>query len=498
MSTVETPATTAHPRALLIAAALVTLELIGGMQIYLSGTILPVIAAELGGRRWYGSVTGISLVAQFIGMPSGAVLLARVRLSRLLVASTLLIVIGAVTSALAPAMGVFVLGQGLRSLGGGVMAVVTMGAVVRALPPRVRRVTLALTSATWIASSVLGPIYAAGLTHALSWRWAMLVYLPLLLAGRWVVAMNVPHAADAPGRPGASGGAGWVGALLLGSGAGLLALSPAFRSPPVACAQVLGGCILLLLGARAVLPPGTLRELLPHRGHRGRIGFLAAAGAGTGDPAEAGGRRAAIAAMLLLPGAYFAADVALPILAHDLLGLGVAGIGAILMAGGLAWALVGLLVGARPARSAHGVRRRIVAGAGLLALADTGIALVLLAPPLRAVLQAHPAAVLAGLWALGGIGMGLAYLEVMNRVFEGDASLDGIAPEQAASAVVLAESIGAAIGTGLSTTFLATGLGWGSPGLLGAGIGTSVLTLATLALIPLGVRAARPPTTVVP
>lgn len=176
---------------LFIAVAVIILELIGGMQSYLNQLILPIMANDLHGQNYYGVILGASSIATMTGLPIGAALINRVRLARLLVGATLVLVFGALVSAVAPSLIVFVIGSILRGLAGSILAMTSIGAVALGLSGRARQLTLAFASASWVVASIVGPAYAAWVTHLLSWRWAMLLYLPFLLAAKFVIAFNL-------------------------------------------------------------------------------------------------------------------------------------------------------------------------------------------------------------------------------------------------------------------------------------------------------------------
>ena len=77
-----------------IAIAVITLELIGGMQSYLNQLILPILAKDLNSQNLYGVILGVSSVATMAGLPIGATVINRMRLSKLLVSATLTLVLG--------------------------------------------------------------------------------------------------------------------------------------------------------------------------------------------------------------------------------------------------------------------------------------------------------------------------------------------------------------------------------------------------------------------
>ncbi len=171
--------------------AMLVVELLAGMQIYINQTVLPLLATDLHARSHYGLVTAAAQVPTFLTMPLGGAMLARWRADRLMTALTALLVVGAVLGALAPGIEVYVAGEVLRGLAAGALATVSMGVLVAGLPDAWRRLFLAVGSATWVISSLLGPAYAATISELYSWRWALVAYIPLLIGARLVMSREI-------------------------------------------------------------------------------------------------------------------------------------------------------------------------------------------------------------------------------------------------------------------------------------------------------------------
>lgn len=127
---------------LVIAIAVIILELIGGMQTYLNQLILPILAKDLHAQNLYGVIMGVSAIASMAGLPIGAALMNRMRLPRLLMGATVFLVLGACTSAAAPHISVYLLGAAIRGLAGSTLAMTSIGAVALGLSGRARRLTL--------------------------------------------------------------------------------------------------------------------------------------------------------------------------------------------------------------------------------------------------------------------------------------------------------------------------------------------------------------------
>lgn len=434
-----------------IAISLVVIELIAGMQTYVTQTVTPLMAVDLHGRRLYGVLTASAQIGQFLTMPIGGALLTRFRASTLLTWLMPVTAAGAALCALASGMPVFIAGTVIRALASGALATVGMGVIVTEMPKAWRTHVLAALSGIWVLSSLVGPAYASWFSYAAGWRWAMVAYLPVFFAARGLIAWQLRSSPPMRRKSALR----VPSAFILAGGIALVAL---FTSPSW-WRIVLGaiGICAVAVAAANLMPDGVVRLRR--------------------------GRPSAIAAMFVLCGVYFGAYSLTAILAHDVLGFSTLAIGVLLGCGGLGWALVGLYCGGRPAESGALLISRVKRAAALMTtgLLFMGASLVL--PP--------PATALAGTifsagWVVAGAGMGFGYLDLMNRIAEPHA--DGINQSQAATAVVLAEAIASALFATVATTSLVSVSDvWGGRS---AGIIFPVLACLAVALVPLARRAA--------
>lgn len=401
----------------MLAVALLVVELISGMQLYLSQTVLPLVAKDLDGRHLYGVVAAAGQATMFLTMPLGGWLLSRFRLSRLMLVLTVATVAGALLSATATEMGQFIAGAAVRGLAGGALATVSIGAMAYGLPQDKRQLVFAGLSAMWVISSLVGPLYAAWAAALWGWRWAMVLYLPLLLAARAVIARQVPTQPP-------SGDKAPIGAsVAMALGAVAVAL-PAGRYSAVAVA--LG--IALMLGATyRVVPRGV---------------FTARAGV-----------PAALLALLWLSACYFGATEVLGVVAHDVFGFGAAGIGVVIAAPALAWALLGIWSGARPALAPDSFRARartgwllLTCGLGVYVAAAFGVGAE--TPGTLGTL------VIAGV--VSGAGMALLYPDLLGICF---CEQPGFSVPNLAMSVVVLEAVGSALATTIAFTWFGAGGG---------------------------------------
>lgn len=394
-------------KSIVLAIAVILLELLGGMQEYLSQLILPIMATDLNAQGSYGVIMGVSTISSMIGLPIGASLLKRFELPKLLLVLTLVLATGAAVSACAPNIVIYLVGSVIRCLAGASLAMTSIGAVALGLSGRARQLTLAFSSASWVVSSIVGPNYAAWVTHLLSWRWAMLLYLPLLLAARVLVALNLKTERTAKESP-----FPFKAVLLICVGV-LLTIIPS--SGYLKAVLMAVGFVLLARVVVILMPTGTFFDKKP--------------------------RKMALAGMFFLTASYFSANELIGLTAHDVYSAKPDGIGMILLGGGLGWALTGLYCGLKPANTKR--RYRVRSTVGLAAITVTSV-LISLCIWFGFTIENMVLALIV-LWTIAGIGMGITYLDTMNIFFEDPDVNDGISIEEMASSSVIVEGLSAAM-----------------------------------------------------
>jgi MFS family permease len=335
--------------ALRLAAGVVALEFAAAVSSFVSATLLPTVATALDARAHLGLLLAGPTLGLFVALPLAPAVLHRLGPRRTLAAGMVAYLAGAVLSATAVSAWVYAGGRFVGGLASGLLAVFGISAVIRELDEGVRARVVAVSSAMWILPAFVGPPGTLALEHAVGWRWALLAPVPIVLAGRFLVAGAVRTAPDEPAhRP--------VGrTLLVPAGVALLL---ATRSPVLVAA----GAVVALAGVAGLLPAGTARLR-------------------SGAPA-------ALAAMLLFGTGWFGADGLVTVLFTDGYGTSVGRAAIVLSAAPLAWAVTSLAV-----------PRKVPPAVGL-ALAAAGVAVV-----------AASASYGLGLvgWTLAGVGIGLAY-----------------------------------------------------------------------------------------
>lgn len=246
------------------------------MNLFLAAALMPSIVQDIGGEAYYAwAATGFLLAAVIASMLVSR-LLAAWGAARTYAVAFLVFGIGAVLSALAPAMGLLIAGRVIQGLGGGLLAGLGYAVIRTALPEPLWTRASGLVSAMWGVGTLVGPSLGGAFAELGAWPWAFgaLAAAAVVLA---VVSLRV--------LPGAGDGAGRrmplpVAALvLLTLAAAAFSLSSVVPSgAPVGVALGAGGVLLilfLLVDARSAA--GVLPRLTYQRGNPLRWVYLTVA-----------------------------------------------------------------------------------------------------------------------------------------------------------------------------------------------------------------------------
>jgi MFS family permease len=412
-----------HRRALTIGLVL-TITLVAFEALAVS-TVLPIVAKELGGLQLYGWVFTSFFLGSLIGIVVVGGLIDRGGLGRPFAVGLGLFAIGLLVGGLAPTMEVLVAARFIQGLGAGTIPPIAYVAIGRSLPDRLRPRMFATLSTAWVLPGVLGPAIAGIVGEVFGWRYVFLGLLPLiavagLLTIRALVAVPPNEVAEAAEAEAANAERRRLPfALLVAAGAGLITVGLTMGEALPTIGLALLGLALAIPALRRLTPAGTLtaRPILP----------------------------AAVLLRGVMTFTFFGVDAYVSLTLENYRGLSAVVAGIVLTAATVSWT-AGSWIQARNAER-WPTDRFVRAGfvVTVIGLATFGLIL----------LPEVPVAWAVPTFAVAGLGMGLGYAPLSLIVLrEAPPGTQGTA----SSALSLLDTLGTAMGTGVSGAIIAASL----------------------------------------
>jgi MFS family permease len=425
------------------------------------GTVMPLVASDLGDIRLYGwTFTGFFL-GNLVGIVAAGVVIDRSGVRTPFVIGLLLFAVGLLIGGLAPSMPVLILGRLIQGAGAGVIPPVAYVTIRQWYPERIRPTMFALLSTAWVVPGLVGPAISGWIGDHTTWRLVFLGLLPLILVSGGLTLLALRRTGD--GRDAADGTDASAGppardrradlvkfglALLVALGTGLLLMAPTIGDPPLAVALAVAGVVIALPAVVRLLPDGTLRA------------------------------RSGLPTTILLRGvltfAFFGANAYLPLALIDVRGTSATEAGVVLTSATLSWT-TGSWIQAN---------RNAVWGAARLVRIGMAVLVVGLATTSVVLLPGVPVAVAVVTWGITGLGMGLNYsslsLLVLRDAPEGETG-------NATAALQLSDVLGTTLGTGLGSALVAIAIGTGST----VGVGIALAFAVSVAVAAGGLALSR-------
>ncbi|MFL4909178.1 MFS transporter [Streptomyces sp. MMS24-I2-30] len=474
----ETPATGtadgvfARPYRALTCGVILSVALVAFESLSIA-TVLPEIARALGGLDSYGWGLSTLMLANIVGTVAAGRSADRTGVRRPLLLGLVVFTAGCLLAGAAGSWPLFLAGRAAQGLGVGAIMGMAYTVVGLAYPERLRARMFALLSSAWTLPSLVGPALAAWIADAADWRGVFLLMLPLttaaaLLALPPIRGLGRPAASDTSDISDASDagqdGRWWQGpvaascALTAATTVLLWALS--LRAVLLLVVLALAGLAVALASLRRVTPPGTL-SLRP--------------GVGAG-----------IVVRGLLCAVYFGSEAFIPLGLTELRHLSATQAGLGLSVGALTWVAGSALQARHDTRAAGDGKAR---GRGRsVALGCVVLFAGLLVTALAMLLPAVPALFAVAGWAVGGLGMGVAFNAATTDTMEQAAS----GQEGAVSAgLQLAQTLSTALISGAGGAAIAIAHAHGST-TRGALLGVFAVTGVLAALAVPAARRLRP------
>ncbi len=190
-------------------------------MVFLDTTIVSVALPEIG--RDLGSTEGLQwvvsayLLALGVAQPVTGWVAARVGAKQALLATLGLFSLASLLAGAAPTLPLLIVARILQGLTGGLLIPLSTTILFAVFPPNRRGRVIGLSGMLVMAAPALGPVISGYVLTVMSWRWLMLLNIPVGLVGLLVGARFIPRTGDRERRP-----FDLWGLVLIGSGLAFL------------------------------------------------------------------------------------------------------------------------------------------------------------------------------------------------------------------------------------------------------------------------------------
>ncbi|MDQ3881425.1 MAG: MFS transporter, partial [Chloroflexota bacterium] len=390
-------------------------------------TVMPLAGAELHGTALYGWTFSAFALASMLGIVGAGAAVDRYGVRPPFITGIAVFAIGLGIGGLAVSMPMLVAGRAVQGIGGGILTPVAYVLIARGYSERARPKMFAILSSAWVVPALVGPAVAGTVGDHVTWRLVFLGLLPILTAAGLLTTVAIRGQSDRgnAGRQTTAreGLARLARAVVVAAGTALLLAGLGNPVSVTGAAMVVAGAVAVVPALVGLLPPGTLTA------RRGLPAVILSRG--------------------VLTFAFFGAGAYLPLALVSVRGTTAFEAGLTITASALSWT-TGSWIQARR-NAVWGERRLVQAGFGavLLGIASTAAILHPAVPVFVAVLT----------WALGGLGMGMAYASIALLVLR---TAEEREQGRATSALSLSELVGTSLGTGVggAAVAAATSAGW--------------------------------------
>lgn len=332
-------------------------------------TVMPEVAKQLDGLALYALSFAAPIAVGVVSMTVAGPEIDRNGPARALRLGVGIFSTGLLVAGFASTMSIFLVGRVVQGLGMGLISVALYVVIGRQFPEHLRARVFTVMTSAWVLPALIGPVISGFIAETMGWRWVFLIVPVLALVALWLIWPAVGELGGDPATR-TSHRRTWRAALIA---IGILAVSLAGqRSHQWWPILLLSGLTLVVANAPKLLPQGTWK------GRRGLPSVIATRG--------------------LLSAGYFGAETYLPLSLVEHRGFTVTQAGLFLTSAAVLWFTGSWLAANVPALASKSLRVRLGAMGVLIAISSTFLTLS----------TTVPVVIVAALWSVGGVGMGLA------------------------------------------------------------------------------------------
>ena len=164
-----------------LTAGLVSTVTLVAFEALAVGTVMPLVAGELGGISLYGWAFSGFFLGNLVGIVAAGSAIDRSGVRGPLLAGLGLFAIGLVIGGLAPSMPILVLGRIVQGAGAGAIPGVAYVTIANSYDESVRPRMFAILSSAWVVPGLVGPAIAGWIGDHITWRAVFLGLLPMIL-----------------------------------------------------------------------------------------------------------------------------------------------------------------------------------------------------------------------------------------------------------------------------------------------------------------------------
>ena len=406
-----------------LSIGIVALVSVFGFEGIAIGAVMPVAAADLDAISNYAVAFTSFTMASLLGMTFAGLWANKIGLARVIIFAVAALAFGSMVAGFAPNLAALTVGRSIQGFAMGIDLVTMYVVIGRMYPEALRAKALGMLAAAWVVPGLIGPGIAGLLVEVSSWRMTFWI-VPLLLIGPIVLLIPELKKLSFVPSPVRTDARIQITSVLIAIGA---------LSVFQAGASHVGRWNIALVAAIFVVSLGvtawSTKALMP-------AGYLRMA---AGIPAVVGMRG-------VLAGAFFAAEIYVPLALQEIRGTSVALSGGVLTAATITWFAGSWLQGSHKLNYS----REQILFAGVL-LVSVGIALTPVAVfgPTSIVISALAASVV---WGIAALGMGMCFPTL--GVLMLDKSPDEEHARHSAS-LQMSDSFGVIIATAIAGSVLA-------------------------------------------
>lgn len=406
-----------------LSIGIVALVSVFGFEGIAIGAVMPVAAADLNAISNYAVAFTSFTMASLLGMTFAGLWANKLGLARVVIFAVAALALGSVVAGFAPNLAVLTLGRSIQGFAMGIDLVTMYVVIGRMYPEALRAKAIGILAAAWVVPGLIGPGLAGLLVEVSSWRMTFWI-VPLLLIGP--IMLLIPELKKMPFVPSPvrTDARLQITSVLIAIGA--LSVFQAGASHVGRWSTVLVTAIFVV---SLSVTAWTTKALMP-------AGFLRMA---AGIPAIIGMRG-------VIAGAFFAAEVYVPLALQEIRGASVVLSGGVLTAATVTWFAGSWIQGSHKLKYS---RQQVLFAGVLMTALGIGLTPVAVFAPLSITASALVASLV---WGVAAFGMGMCFPTLGALML--DQSPDEEHARHSAS-LQMSDSFGVIIATAIAGSVLA-------------------------------------------